>query len=275
MLAARVLTALALLAVLVPFTIWAPVRVFALGSLLVMGLCLREWLALVWKDQGPRLAALIMFGIAGGALILDGWFLPEDLLFWMVMPVTLAWLVCLPWVLWRHHSPRGVLGGLAAWLACLACFLALWLGRQQGLEFLLSILLLVWVADTAAYFAGRAFGRRKLAPAISPGKTWEGVAGALIGNWLWVVAAQQLGWTSSWPTLAAEIWGLDGLIVLTGLITLMAVMADLHQSLLKRQQGVKDSGGLLPGHGGVFDRLDALLAVIPLATVFVWPTTFF
>ena len=135
---------------------------------------------------------------------------------------------------------------------------------------LLSVLVIVWLADTAAYFAGRAFGKRKLAPHISPGKTWAGVVGAAVAV---VVAA----WAAFWIAPEASLWS-NGLIVSLGplavmllaLLVALSIVGDLFESLLKRQAGVKDSSGLLPGHGGFYDRIDALLPVLPLAVVFEW-----
>lgn len=147
------------------------------------------------------------------------------------------------------------------------CVAAVWLARQEGLAFLLSIALLVWVADTGAYFCGRAFGQRRLAPTISPGKTWEGVGGAVSGN-LVLVAVSSEFWPQSWAAVLRDGSGWGYLVGTTLMLTAVAVMADLHQSLLKRQANVKDSGRLLPGHGGFFDRLDAVLAVLPFAVFF-------
>ncbi len=116
-----------------------------------------------------------------------------------------------------------------------------------------------WVSDTAAYFIGRRFGKRKLAPSISPGKTWEGVAGALAAVGLYALAWASLGG----PMNAAPAWILP---VLLGL-AVAGMIGDLFESLIKRQAGVKDSGKLLPGHGGILDRIDAPLAMLPLAVL--------
>jgi len=270
MLRTRVLTAVVLLALLLPLVYFAPTRWFAGVCLACMALCLREWLKLLDLAEGPRWAALAMLLACGLALIADGWFAPEDAIVYVMLPAAFVWLIFVPLTLARHATPRGGSGVVFAWWACLACFLALWAARSESLEFLLSVLLLVWVADTAAYFTGRALGRHKLAPSISPGKTWEGVLGAVVANLVWVLWAEE-EWAGSWPAWTADAWGLDGLVMITALITAVSVMADLHESLLKRQAQVKDSGGLLPGHGGVFDRLDALLATTPLAVLFAWP----
>jgi phosphatidate cytidylyltransferase len=121
----------------------------------------------------------------------------------------------------------------------------------------------VWIADTAAYFCGRAWGRRKLAPAISPGKTWEGAFGALIAvvvyALLLVPLARRAGFAGPVDAASIAAW-----IALAILLVALSIVGDLHESLLKRRAGVKDSGALLPGHGGVLDRIDALLFAAPV-----------
>jgi phosphatidate cytidylyltransferase len=155
-------------------------------------------------------------------------------------------------------------------LFLLACaWLALVQARLIGLEFLLSVLVLVWMADIAAYFGGKAMGRRKLAPTISPGKSWEGAVSGVLGVFLlatgWLYAdAQGLGNSGS---LYALLWAHGPWLAALALLFLVAmgVVGDLVESLVKRSAGVKDSSQLLPGHGGVLDRVDALLPVLPLA----------
>jgi phosphatidate cytidylyltransferase len=176
---------------------------------------------------------------------------------------------------------RGVAGwgvwpaALRLWcgLLLLACaWLALVQARQVGLEFLLSVLTLVWMADIAAYFGGKAMGRRKLAPTVSPGKTWEGAISGAIGVlvlasvWIW---ADAQGWGGQ-GSLYARLWSLGPLFALIALafLTSMSVVGDLVESLVKRSAGAKDSSQLLPGHGGVLDRIDALLPVLPLSMMF-------
>jgi phosphatidate cytidylyltransferase len=161
-------------------------------------------------------------------------------------------------------------GVLALWLTWLAVYQA----KQIGTNFLLSILVLVWMADIAAYFSGRAFGRRKLAVAISPGKSWEGVWGGMVGVALMAAAwitfdADQNMEVSSLYTRLFDARGAFFLVIATLFLTAMSVTGDLVESLVKRSAGMKDSSQLLPGHGGVLDRVDALLPTLPLAMMLV------
>ena len=208
------------------------------------------------------------------ACLITWWWMPVNLDgSFMGYGVPLIWIGGGYWML-RHGLVRW--NALPRWFRCLVGVLVLWVtwlalfdAKKIGTNFTLSVLLLVWVADIAAYFAGRAFGRHKLAPTISPGKSWEGVMGALIG----VVALSQV-WLmldATWPDWSPSLYTrlhtqgdafmLVALIFLTG----MSVVGDLVESLVKRCAGVKDSSHLLPGHGGVLDRIDALLPTLPLA----------
>jgi phosphatidate cytidylyltransferase len=135
---------------------------------------------------------------------------------------------------------------------------------QQGALALLLVFGIAWVADIAAYFAGRRFGRHKLAPTISPGKTWEGVAGAVLGVTLYAGLLHGLG---------APLFGhLPPVVLLpiVWLLTAVSILGDLLESLFKRQAGLKDSSQLLPGHGGVLDRIDSLLALVPVASALLF-----
>ncbi|HKO69233.1 MAG TPA: phosphatidate cytidylyltransferase, partial [Burkholderiaceae bacterium] len=166
--------------------------------------------------------------------------------------------------------PR-VVGMALAVLLTLAAWFALMRFLSQGVLVLLSVLLIVWTADTAAYFAGRAFGRRKLAPHISPGKTWAGVAGAILAVLLlavviWILDPDPRIYSNN---LFATVGPAFALFLLAVLVAL-SIVGDLYESLLKRQAGVKDSGQLLPGHGGVLDRVDAMVPLLPTAVVIQW-----
>jgi phosphatidate cytidylyltransferase len=142
--------------------------------------------------------------------------------------------------------------------------------KSLGLNALLSVLCLVWMADVAAYFSGRLFGRRKLAPAISPGKSWEGVWGGVLGVMMmavvWVIWIDPLMAPRYGLSLYGQLQaGLGWVITILAILVLvmLSVMGDLFESLVKRAAGAKDSSQLLPGHGGVLDRIDALLPVLP------------
>ncbi|MDH5710131.1 MAG: phosphatidate cytidylyltransferase [Gammaproteobacteria bacterium] len=133
-------------------------------------------------------------------------------------------------------------------------------GIERGAEWLLYSMVLVWIADSGAYFAGKKFGKNKLAPNVSPGKTLEGLWGALIASTIYsVIASYYFNLTHSQSLL---------LIGLSLLLTIMSVAGDLYESFLKREAGVKDSGRILPGHGGILDRIDGVLPVMPLFVVF-------
>lgn len=153
-------------------------------------------------------------------------------------------------------------------IAILGCFLAITTLFQHSPLYLLSVMALIWVADIGAYFAGKALGKHKLAPSISPGKSWEGA----IGGWLAVLViagGSTMLWAQS-DTFAARVqaaWGWLGFLVVMTLMVTASIVGDLFESQLKRRAGMKDSSNLLPGHGGVLDRIDALIPTLPLAVL--------
>ena len=275
MLRQRVITALMLLACFLPALFWRDPRPFCGLMLLLIAAGAWEWSRLNGYRQNAALAA----ALCCSALCLGSWALgwPNDSLPWLWWPAALAWVLGGGWLLrggvgaWSRLDRRLRLGvGIAVlWLAWLAAAQA----RMIGSNFLLSVLALVWVADISAYFFGRTWGGRfatgKLAPSISPGKTWEGVWGGLAGVlmvallWRWVDSQWALSVPSIYTHLSQR--GLPMLIVGVVFLAAMSVVGDLLESLVKRSAGVKDSSGLLPGHGGVLDRLDALLPAMPLA----------
>jgi phosphatidate cytidylyltransferase len=174
------------------------------------------------------------------------------------------WVVGAPlWLARRPAAPPAAIVLTIGWLVLLPTFLALLQLRNLGPGTLLAFMATVWVADIAAYAFGRTLGRRKLAPNVSPGKTWEGLYGALAatavyaGAWIGLfrgatpAAVRDLPWSPVW------------MIVLLEALTVLSVLGDLFESAMKRQAGLKDSGRLLPGHGGVLDRIDALTPVLP------------
>ena len=275
MLKQRIITAIVLLAILLPALFWPSPVPFMLVALILIGAGAWEWGRL---NGLAHTGSLLVAGVCV-ALCAASW---NTVL--LAGPLPFVWLFAgAVWVLggaWLLRAgvagwpriPRVVrlaAGVLALWLAWLAVAKA----RVIGINFLLSILVLVWVADIAAYAAGRTFGlrftKRKLAPGISPGKSWEGawggMAGVLVLAVAWVLAdrALQSGVPSLYTRLAAAGWWL--LVIGAAFLAAMSVVGDLVESLVKRSAGVKDSSSLLPGHGGVLDRVDALLPALPLA----------
>ncbi|GGI16591.1 phosphatidate cytidylyltransferase [Oxalicibacterium faecigallinarum] len=153
-------------------------------------------------------------------------------------------------------------------IALLGAFLAILVLFERSVLYMFSVMTLVWIADVGAYFSGKAFGKRKLAPSISPGKSWEGA----IGGALLVVLAGciSLALPALQDTFAVQLhqkWGLIGMVVILLVVVAASVVGDLFESQLKRRAGMKDSSNLLPGHGGVLDRLDALIPTVPLAVL--------
>ncbi|MEY2688756.1 MAG: hypothetical protein RL375_2954 [Pseudomonadota bacterium] len=272
MLKQRIITALALLAVLLPALFAHVAWPFIALSVLMIGAAGWEWARLNGQVGTGALAAGGALGAAAAATALAGGVGHAPALVWQA--ATLVWVLGGAWVLrggvggWPRHDRtlRLMLGLALLWLAWLAIAQA----RVIGVNFLLSLLCLVWMADIAAYFAGRAFGRRKLAPAISPGKSWEGVAGGMVGVlalslfWLWFDSAAPVDSVSLYGLLLQR-GGVAPLVLGVVFLAAMSVVGDLFESLVKRAAGAKDSSQLLPGHGGVLDRIDALLPVCPLA----------
>lgn len=255
MLKARVITALLLIAGLLSVLFLLPPSLAALAFIPVVALGAWEWGGLLKAGPTPRrvYAAVAAFGC------LLAW-LTAKLSFPLLWGLAAGfWLCIVPLWLWRGWPVLrlGYLIGLVVLLPAWAGLAAL---LERGPALLLAVMAAVWVADVAAYAAGRAFGRHKLAPAISPGKTWEGVAGALAGVLLYGLLVAGL-----LPALReVAVFPLAGFLLL---LVALSVVGDLFESLAKRQAGLKDSGQLLPGHGGVLDRIDSLTATLPLVAL--------
>lgn len=271
MLRQRVITALLLLAVLLPALFYPAIEPFAALTLLLIVAAGWEWARLNGVGSRPALLLGLGLGLVMVAIWLSGGLDQSWRSIWI--GVGLLWVLLAVSMLARGVSGWGSWPkGLRLWLGLVligCAWVAMVQARLTGLGFLLSVLLLVWMADIAAYFGGKAMGRRKLAPTISPGKTWEGAVSGFIGvfamaaAWLWA-DAQGMADASS---LYARLWAFGPPLAVLSLAFLvaMSVVGDLVESLVKRSAGVKDSSGLLPGHGGVLDRVDALLPVLPLA----------
>ena len=165
---------------------------------------------------------------------------------------------------------RSTLLGMLYAITIISCFAAIVILFQHSAMYLLSVMALVWIADIGAYFSGKAFGKRKLAPSISPGKSWEGAIGGGIA--VLVLSTLVILFGSPWlaDTFAVKLQASLGWVATIGIlvvITAASVVGDLFESQLKRRAGVKDSSNLLPGHGGVLDRIDALIPVLPLVAL--------
>lgn len=174
----------------------------------------------------------------------------------------LLWLIVVPtWLISGWQARQPLLLAFVGWAVLIPTGLAMMDLRAMNPWLLLGLMGLVWVADIAAYFAGRKFGKTKLAPSISPGKTWEGVIGALLGVTVYVLLITRFGDAD----IVRKI--LPALLLASWLWVGLAVIGDLFESAIKRQAGVKDSGALLPGHGGLLDRIDALTSTLPLAAM--------
>lgn len=252
----RVLTAVVLLAVFVPAVLWAPAWLWGALMAVVVGLAAFEWARLSrFSGRAARLYAALL---AGAAAVLPYATAPD----WetargaLILLAVAFWLFVVPlWLLGRWHAGQAPVRAVVGAVVLLPAWAALLYLHGRGPAVLLGVMAIVWIADTAAYFAGRRFGRHKLAPAISPGKTWEGVAGALAALALYAGVLSAL---AGMPLLP--------LFVMVAGLLYMSVLGDLFESWIKRLSGMKDSGHMLPGHGGVLDRIDALTSTLPIAT---------
>ena len=281
MLRQRIITAVIMLAVLVA-ALWSASPVpFIVLALVMMAAAAWEWARLNGVQGAGALALGAAMVLACGLSWWAGW---------VNEPFRAWWLVVALWVVvggllisvgvdgWSRVPAlvRLALGLAALWVAWLAVVQA----RMVGVNFLLSVLALVAAADIAAYFAGRAFGgqlvARKLAPSISPNKSWEGVfggmAGVLLLAALWIFFDRQIAPADWSRSLYSHLWQGGGLVWLVPSVIALAglsVVGDLVESLVKRAAGAKDSSQLLPGHGGVLDRIDAQLPTLPFAMALV------
>lgn len=272
MLKQRVITAVVLFALLVGALAWSTVA-FELLATAIVAVALGEWMQLVGWPRGQAVAGAVAFGavLFIVALVMPRWV--EQALLPLSLLATIIWAALAVLLLQPDamsvRMPRGVSTVLAVLLMA-AAWVALVHFLLEGVVALLSVLFIVWLADTAAYFAGRAFGKRKLAPHISPGKTWAGVVGAVVAVIGVALIAHQVAPGAA--LLSNRLLASLGVVgaVLLGVIVLLSIVGDLFESLLKRQAGVKDSSHLLPGHGGFYDRIDALLPALPLAALLEW-----
>lgn len=265
----RVLTAVLLLAVFLPVILWAPAWLWSILVAGVVGVAAHEWARL---SHFPQLSARIYAGL----LTLTALILPSLVAMnWPAYQAALVllaigfWLLVAPlWLLGRWRAEQPFVRAVVGVVVLLPTWAALLYLQGRGPAILIGVLAIVWIADTAAYFSGRHFGRHKLAPSISPGKTWEGAAGALAGALAYAIICAALV-----PQLEAGIaggraWG--AYLAAVAVLCVASIVGDLFESAAKRQAGVKDSGTILPGHGGILDRIDSATSTLPLAAV-LWP----
>ncbi len=258
----RVLTAVVLLPLAVGAVWYLPNPIFALLISALIGLGSWEWGRLMQLTMPAQTAYLLLVWAAcAGA-----WLLTSDVLSlrMLMSGAALWWLAAAGWVLaypagLPAGTPRRLLKAVVGLFVLVPAFISVsrlqgW--TEQGPARVLTLFCLIWAADTGAYFAGRSLGKTKLAPAVSPGKTWEGVLGGLTASGL-------VAWLTGALLFQLE-GGQLGLFLLLGLlIVAVSIVGDLTESMFKRHVGLKDSGQLFPGHGGILDRADSLLAAAP------------
>lgn len=273
MLATRVLTAVVLLVVLVPLLFFGSNGLIDWLALALCAFASWEW----WRLLGHRrmsawLGAALVIGVS-----VVGWAAGDVFVRVALVAVTAFWCVVAPW--WLHAGVEGPTRRRALAVVGVFAIAAVWWSLQAAVErgpiYVLSILGVVWVSDIAAYFVGRAFGRHKLAPHISPGKTWEGAVGAVVVTAAAAWIAARIGAPMDTPNFVVQLFAdrspVMAIVAVCALVSL-GIVGDLFESLLKRKAGVKDSGRCLPGHGGLLDRIDALIPVLPAAVLIEWLT---
>ncbi len=262
MLKTRVITAAIVLPLFLAAVLYFQPIFWAALLLVLTVLGAQEWCKLVKFSIGNMIIFMVLTTLIGGELL---FLLGEEV---RVDPYTsiylsiymlsfLFWLIAVP-ILLRSNAPlkNPFMLMLVGWLVLLPICLALYQLRSISPLLLLGIMATVWISDSAAYFSGRAFGKRKLAPTISPGKTWEGVAGALVAV---------LGYALVWHLMTDDESLTSFLVPLLLALAVLGIIGDLFESQMKRNAGVKDSGNILPGHGGILDRIDALTSTLPVA----------
>jgi phosphatidate cytidylyltransferase len=264
-LATRVITGIALVAGVFAALFLLPPAGWGVVVLAIVVAAADEWARLA-GFHGPLRALFVGVTLAGAAALL--WTLVDPGLHSRTViaacgAATLFWiLVGTPSVVTRSQPATTFARAASGWIVLLGAFVALVALQMRSAWLALAAMAIVWIADTAAYFVGRRFGRRKLAPQISPGTTWEGAAGGIAAVVVYALAllplASRAGYDAPLDALRVGAW-----IVFAVALSALSIVGDLHESLLKRRAGVKDSGSLLPGHGGILDRTDALLAAMP------------
>src|SRR5574337_1320751 len=265
MLKARILTALCLLAAFLSALFLLSPQAWLVFAVLVAWIAAWEWGGLVgwsgvWRASYPVLAGILVAALGAVTGLASTGVARHPILTGVYLASAAFWLAWVPLWLSRKWRIKRIAAGVATGLMVVVpASLALAHARQVSPAFLLACMAAVWLADIAAYFVGRAIGRHKLAPAISPGKSWEGAIGgavAVVAYGVWLLLRK--------AGLSLDGVGLAAAVVALLAFTAVSIEGDLFESLLKRQAGIKDSGTILPGHGGVLDRIDSLTSTLPL-----------
>jgi len=264
MLKARILTAIIILPLFLSAIFYLQDIFWVTFLLALTAIGAREWSKLAQLSVRNTIAYMLLTVIVGGELLFQ---LRESVqisiyssdLLWVYILSAIFWIVGAPLYLKQLYTIKNpVIWMLIGWIVLLPTCLALYQLRAISPLLLLGFMATIWISDTAAYFTGRALGKHKLAYTISPNKTWEGVAGALIAVLIYGLA---------WNFWITEESSAITLIPLLMAMAILGIIGDLYESLIKRQAGDKDSGNILPGHGGILDRIDALTSSLPLATL--------
>jgi phosphatidate cytidylyltransferase len=264
MLKQRIITALILLPIALCGFFLLTGGSFALFIGVVVTLGAWEWARLAgFEAQSSR----VLYSVVVAVLLFLLYLLPS-LAPWVLVAALLWWVVATWLVLTYPESSEHWSTAICKLVIGLLILLPAWQGLilikqwPLGNWLILSVMVLVWGADIGAYFSGKAFGKRKLAPKVSPGKSWEGLYGGLVASLLiTAVVGIFRGWSAS-----QFFFSLIG----AAIVVLISVVGDLTESMFKRKSGIKDSSNLLPGHGGVLDRIDSLTAAIPIFALLLW-----
>ncbi|MBT7409293.1 MAG: phosphatidate cytidylyltransferase [Methylococcales bacterium] len=258
----RILTALPLIPLVLGAIFYLPADLFALFFALIMMIAATEWANLSGLNKKTH---HWMYAIVVTVSFLFPWTIIDS------VNLLGIWLVlgCLGWFVWlakiiRFTETEPITSRIMTirlmqgfWVLQVAWVSVMSMAKfsQQGPILVMILLLLIWIADSGAYFSGRQWGKKKLAPLVSPGKSWEGVWGAVIFAVIYAVIVSQF--------INLNVMGQVGFVILCFIVVAFSIVGDLTESILKRNRGMKDSGKLLPGHGGMLDRIDSVLSAAP------------
>lgn len=233
--------------------------------LILMAVAAHEWARLFDLSQPAAITYALAMPIVAWLLCRNGTaLLPSTAVTQALCAIAAVfWIAVAPYLLSQRVKIAATSALILGWLALLPLWAALVKLKEFGPQYVFFAMGIIWLADTAAYFSGRAFGKRKLAPAISPGKTVEGALGALVVAALYAVIFVSLGHYFG----AMSLSGLPLMIGGFAVIVVLSIVGDLFESWLKRQRGKKDAGNLFPGHGGILDRIDSLTSTMPIVAL--------